>query len=225
MSSGWPYRVVVCVDRLNPPYVSEELGELRGVTIDLVRRVFDTQQIEVDFYPVDGPMAQAVYLAAGRADAAADMTVTERRLSWFRFSRPYVVEELQVFMLRHGPLWAGLSRTTGPLGVKADSYAQEYLLRHYHDVRSIPMDSTERMLQALREERVLGLVMSRLTGAALLASGDCPDVEARGAPFGPAPLALATLPENEEILERFNAGLEAVGGGPGYAALLRAAAL
>src|SRR5579872_2230934 len=131
MAAG--YRpLTVCIDRLNPPYAVETQGTLQGVTVDLVRKAFASQRLEVEFHPADGPLAQAVSLASGRADVAADLTITARRRHWYRFSRPYMFEELQVFTLRDGPLWAGWSRFNRVLGVKADSYAQEYLRRYRH---------------------------------------------------------------------------------------------
>ena len=205
-------RVTVTVDRLNPPYVAEEWGELRGATIDLLRRAFATQGIDVTFDPVDGPMAQAIHLSAGRADAAAHFTITARRLRWFRFSRHYHVEELQLYTLRSGPSSPGWNHFHGTLSVKTDSYAHEYLIRHHHAVPLFPVDTTERLIEVLREGRVQGVVMSRVTGAALLDAGVEPDLGASGAPFGPAPLALAALTDREDVLERFNAGLAVVGG-------------
>ena len=205
-------RVTITVDRLNPPYVAEEWGELRGATIDLLQRAFATQQVEVAFDPVDGPMAQAIHLSAGRADAAADFTITERRLRWFRFSHHYHIEELQLYTLRHGPIWPGWHHFHGTLGVKTDSYAHEYLIRHHHLVPLFPVDTTARLIEVLHEGRVQGVVMSRVTGAALLDTEEGRELVASGAPFGPAPLALAALPGREEVLERFNAGLAVVGG-------------
>ena len=204
--------VTVTVDRANPPYVLEEWGELRGATIDLVRDAFAARGVEVTFDPVDGVMAQAIHLSAGRADAAADLTITERRLRWFRFSDRYHIEDLQVFTLTHGPLWPGWHHFHGTLGVKTDSYAHEYLIRHFGQVPLFPVDGTERLLEVLREGRAQGIVMSRITGAALLEGGAHPDIHPSGAPFGPAPLALAALPGREDVLECFNAGLAMVGG-------------
>jgi ABC-type amino acid transport substrate-binding protein len=205
-------RVVITVDRRNPPYVSEQWGELHGATIDLLRRAFGARGIEVDFDPVDGPMAQAIHLSAGRADAAADFTITERRTRWFSFSHHYHVEDLQVYSLRGGRIWPGWRHFHGTLGVKTDSYAQEFLIRHHHDIPAFPVDATERLIEALREGRVQGIVMSRITGAALLESGEAADLVASGAPFGPAPLALAALPGHEDALDAFNTGLSLVGG-------------
>jgi ABC-type amino acid transport substrate-binding protein len=206
-----PTSVTITVDRANPPYVVEEWGELRGATVELVRDAFATQGVEVVFDPVDGVIAQAIHLSAGRADAAADFTVTERRLRWFRFSDRYHVEELQVFTLRRGPIWPGWHHFHGTLGVKADSYAHEYLVRHHQQVPLFPVDGTERLVEMLREGRVQGIVLSRITGAALLEEGGHADLVASGAPFGPAPLALAALSGGEDVLTCFNAGLALVG--------------
>jgi ABC-type amino acid transport substrate-binding protein len=197
---------------MNPPYVTEEWGELRGATIDLVRDAFRSQGVDVTFDPVDGVMAQEIQLTIGRADAAADFTITDRRLRWFTFSERYHVEELQILTLKHGPIWPGWHHFGGTVGVKADSYAQEYLIRHYDHVRLLPVDSTDRLFEVLAEGRAQAIVMSRLTGATLLEAGGHEDVVASGAPFGPAPLALAALPEQQSVLEVFNAGLAVVGG-------------
>lgn len=130
-------RITVAVDRRNPPYVFEERGELRGTTIELLERISTQAELDLTFDPVDGPMAQAIHVAAGRADVAADFTVTQRRLRWFRFSRRYAVEELQVFTRRTGTIWPGWAHFHGTLGVKADSYAQEYLIRHQHRIPTL----------------------------------------------------------------------------------------
>jgi ABC-type amino acid transport substrate-binding protein len=204
--------VTIAVDRLNPPYVTEEWGELRGATIDLVRDAFQTQGVDVLFDPVDGVMAQEIQLSVGRAEAAADFTITERRMRWYMFSERYHVEELQLLTMKHGPIWPGWQHFNGTVGVKSDSYAQEYLIRHHHQVRLLPVDSTDRLFEVLTEGRVEAIVLSRLTGAAFLEAGTQPEVVISGAPFGPAPLALAALPEQQSVLEIFNAGLAVVGG-------------
>ena len=203
--------ITISVDRHNPPYVEEQWGELRGASVELVRDAFASQGVSVRFDPVDGVMAQAIHLAAGHADAAADITITQRRLRWFCFSDRYHVEDLQLYTRRHGPLWPGWQHFHGRLGVKADSYAHEFLVRHHHLVPLVPVDSTERLLEILREERVQGIVLSRITGATLHEEG-AEEIVASGAPFGPAPLALAALPERAAVLEIFNAGLAMVGG-------------
>jgi ABC-type amino acid transport substrate-binding protein len=217
-------RVTICVDRLHPPYVYEKYGDLRGVTVELVRAAFAARGIEAALYPTDGPMAQVVHLSAGRADLAADITITEQRRRWFVFSDPYIVEELQILMLRRGPVWPGWSHFSGCVGVKVASYAMEHLLRFQRRARLVSMESTERLLKALVDQQVDAAVVSRVSAEALTSGSGRAEIGARGSPFAPAAVALAALPGREALLEEFNRGLAVVGGGLNYLALLSSAA-
>jgi putative amino-acid transport system substrate-binding protein len=205
-------RLLIAVDHLNPPFsVADEWGDVRGFSIDLIRAAFAHGGYAVEFLPLDGPMAQIMWLAAGRVDAAADVTVTDRRRAWFAFSAYYHVEELMIFGRRDGPIWPGFRHFTGKLAVKVNSYVQEYLVRHHPHIPLLAVESTEAELEALRAGRVQGFAATRETGLALIAAGNAQDLIAEGAPFGPAPLALATLPHQaERVLPPFNAGLEAL---------------
>lgn len=210
--------VTVAADRLNPPYSFEEDGELRGTSVELIARAFAARGVDVRFAPVDGPVAQAIAVAAGRADATADFSITGRRRRWYSFSRHYGVEELQVFTMREGPLWSGLLHFHGALGVKAESHAQEYFIRHYRGMPLFLAETTGQLVQALRRGRVQAIVLPRAGGAALFegrseggeAGAEDVDVLARGAPFGATLLALAALPDHEDVLDEFNAGLAAL---------------
>jgi ABC-type amino acid transport substrate-binding protein len=212
-------RVSVAIDRNNPPYALSDDNGLHGASIDIISDAFAARGIEVEFCPVEGLVAQTIRLAAGRVDAAADMTVTARRNAFYRFSDRYLIEELQLFGLKHGPAWPGWRTFRGTLGVKADSYAHEFLLSQHSGVPALPVDGSDRLLALLRAGEVQAIVLSRAAGAALLASA--PDeLTAHGAPFGAAPLALATLPDRGEVLEAFNAGLATTGGAASYAELI-----
>jgi ABC-type amino acid transport substrate-binding protein len=213
----------IAVDRGNAPYVVEDGFGLAGASVDVISTALVRRGVEVEFMPVDGLAAQMIALAAGRVDAAADITITERRRDFFSFSNRYLIEELQLFGLKHGPAWTGWRGFTGTVGVKADSYAHEYLVRQHAGVRSLPVGGTARLIELLRDGVVEMALLSRATGAALVAEAEEVELVAHGAPFGAAPLALATLPERAEVLDLFNAGLAESGGGASYAALLGAA--
>lgn len=208
---GMTERLVVAVDRLNPPFAEGDGLEVSGFSVELIRAALAHAGIEAEFRPVDGPLAQMIWLAAGRVDAAADITVTQRRRAWFAFSAHYHVEELMIFGLRTGPLWPGFRHFTGRLAVKVNSYVQEYLIRHHPHIPLVTVESTEAELEELRAGRVQGLAATRETGLALIAGGRAPDLVPEGAPFGPAPLALAVLPHGAEwVLTPFNTGLTAL---------------
>ncbi|MFN8558516.1 MAG: transporter substrate-binding domain-containing protein [Dehalococcoidia bacterium] len=203
--------IVVAVDHLNPPFVQARDEAVEGFTVDVVRAAYERVGWEVEFRPVDGPVSQLIFLAAGSVDAAADITVTERRRAWFAFSHHYHVEELMVFGLRGGALWPGFRHFTGRLAVKANSYVQEYLIRHYPRLPLTTVGSTEEELDAVRAGQARAFAATRETGLALIAGGEAADLAPEGAPFGPAPLALAALQDNEDrVITPFNAGLDAL---------------
>jgi ABC-type amino acid transport substrate-binding protein len=202
--------VTIAIDRSNPPYSFEKDGELRGSTIALVTQAFAGEAIQPQFTAVDGPLAQTVAVAAGRAEMAADVSVTPRRAQWYRFSNHYGTEELQVFTMRDGPLWPGVRYFHGILGLKSDSYAQEYLIRHHRTVPLVLAETTEQVIELLRRGRAQAIVLARAAGEAFLAQSEETDVLARGAPFGATLLALSALPEHQELLDRFNQGLKAL---------------
>ena len=203
--------LTIAVDHLNPPFAVADGGEVTGFSVDLIRAALAYAGVGVEFRPVDGPVAQLIWLAAGRVDAAADITVTERRRAWFDFSAYYHVEELMVFTLRGGPIWPGFRHFSGKLAVKVNSYVHEYLVRHQPHIPLVTVDSTEAELEELRAGRVQGFAATRETGLALIAAGQAPDVLPSGHPFGPAPLALVCLRDaGDHVLTPFNAGLDAL---------------
>jgi ABC-type amino acid transport substrate-binding protein len=205
--------VTIAVDRSNPPYSFEDGGEVRGSTITLVTQAFAGEAIQPRFAAVDGPMAQTVAVAAGRAEMAADVSVTARRAQWYRFSDHYGSEELQVFTMRDGPLWPGMRHFHGLLGLKSDSYAQEYLIRHHRTVPLVLAGTTEQVIEMLRRGRVQAIVLARTAGEAFIEQSGEMSVLARGAPFGATLLALSALPDHQELLTRFNRGLKTLGQG------------
>lgn len=201
----------IAVDHLNPPFSEADDFGARGFTIDLINAALAEIGMTAHYRPADGPVAQLIWLAAGRVDAAADITVTERRRAWFAFSAHYHVEELMIFGLRHGPIWPGFRHFSGRLAVKANSYVHEYLIRHHPRIPLVTVDSTETEMEELRTGRVQGFAATRETGLALITDGHASDVIPMGAPFGPAPLALAALRDDARgVVAAFDEGLTRV---------------
>jgi putative S-methylcysteine transport system substrate-binding protein len=187
----------IAFDKLNPPFSTVNDEHADGFSVSLVRAALAHAGIEVDVLGMDGPMAQIMWLAAGRVDAAADITVTERRRAWFAFSSFYHVEELMVFGRKGGALWPGFRHFQGLVAVKSNSYVQEYLIRHFPTVRLREVHSTEGELTALLDGHADVFAATRETGLALIDAGEAPELLAEGTPFGPAPIALASLVGDE----------------------------
>jgi ABC-type amino acid transport substrate-binding protein len=201
----------IAFDRLNPPFATVRDWESSGFTVAVVRAAYEHAGMAVEAVGLDGPMAQLMWLAAGRVDGAADITDTARRRAWFVFSTYYHIEELMVFGRRDGPIWSGFRHFRGIVAVKANSYVQEYLIRHQPELRRLEVDSTEAQLEAVLQGRAQVFAATRETGMALIRAGEAPDILAEGVPFGPAPLALAAMPDDaERVIAPFNAGLDAL---------------
>ena len=223
-----PELLRIAIDRENPPFtaVDELSGEPEGFSVALCRACLADAGVEPDFVAADGPMTQSIWLAAGRVDAVLDMTASQRRAQWFDFSNAYYVDELAAFALLDGPLWPGLERVSAPLAVKSNSYAEEWLRRHYPRLPLLPVDDAERLLAVVAGGRATAFVTSAATGRELIARHGPDRFRAAGPPFAPAGLTLAVARgEQTALLRSINRGLAELRADGRYDALLRASAL
>ncbi|HEY7294564.1 MAG TPA: transporter substrate-binding domain-containing protein [Dehalococcoidia bacterium] len=220
----------IAVDRENPPFTSldELTGGAAGFSVELCRACLDDtdQNREVEFAVADGPMTQSIWLTVGRVDAVLDMTASVRRSQWFDFSAAYYVDELAAFAPRDGPLWPGLQRVSAPLAVKANSYAEEWLRRHFPRNLLLPVDDAERLLAVVTAGRAAAFVTSIATGRELVERHGPDQFRPVGPAFAPAGLTLAVAHgEQASLLRHFNRGLAELRADGRYDALLRAAGL
>lgn len=223
-----PDRPRIAIDRENPPFtaINELTVEPEGFSVALCRMCLADAGEEPDFVDADGPMTQSIWLAAGRVDAVLDMTASQRRAAWFDFSSAYYVDELAAFALLDGPLWPGLERVTSPLAVKSNSYAEEWLRRHYPRLLLLPVDDAERLLAVVDAGRAAAFITSAATGRELVARHGPDRFRPAGPPFAPAGLTLAVARgEQTALLRHFNRGLAELRADGRYDALIRSAAL
>lgn len=205
--------VRLAIDQANPPFtfVDEVTGEPRGFTVELTTLCFADADCAVEFVVADGPFTQSIWLTTGRVDCAADMTTSDRRRQWYAFSDRYYVDELAAFGRIDGPLWAGFDRIAGPLAVKANGYAEEWLRRHHPRTALRPVNDAAHLLEAVNTGRAAAFVTSRVSGLALLGAICGHAFRQAGPTFGPAGLALAVpLDGAAPPLRRFNRALAEV---------------
>ncbi len=218
----------IAIDRENPPFtaINEPTGEPAGFSVDLCRACLAETGETVEFIAADGPMTQSIWLASGRVHAVLDMTASVRRAQWVDFSTAYYVDELAAFALRDGPLWPGLQRVTAPLAVKSNSYAEEWLRRHYPRKLLLPVDDAERQLDVVSTARACAFITSLATGRELVAVHGPDTFRQVGQPFAPAGLTLGVARgEQLTLLRQFNRGLAELRTDGRYDALLGASAL
>lgn len=223
-----PELLRVAIDRENPPFttLNDLTIEPEGFSVALCRMCLADAGEEPEFVAADGPMTQSIWLATGRVDAVLDMTASQRRAQWFEFSSAYYVDELAAFALLDGPLWPGLERISSPLAVKSNSYAEEWLRRHYPRLLLLPVDDAERLLEVVDAGRATAFITSAATGHELIARHGPDRYRTAGPPFAPAGLTLAVgRGEQAALLRHFNRGLAELRADGRYDALLRAAAL
>ena len=84
--------VVAMNKKDNPPFYSGEGDDLRGIDVDIARRVAKVLGVPVEFRRDAESFAEVVeQVRAGKADmAASKLSVTDPRLLTVRFSTPYV---------------------------------------------------------------------------------------------------------------------------------------
>jgi ABC-type amino acid transport substrate-binding protein len=201
-------------------------AEAMGFSVDLCRLCFAESSEEVEFILADGPLTQSIWLAAGRLDAVLDMTSSVRRAQWFDFSAAYYVDELAAFAPHDGPLWPGLERVRGALAVKSNSYAEEWLRRHFSRPVLLPVNDADRLIAAVAGGQAAAFITSVATGAALVERHAPARFRPVGPAFAPAGLSLAVAKgEQAALLRRFNRGLAELRSDGRLDALLRDAGL
>ncbi|HVC29930.1 MAG TPA: transporter substrate-binding domain-containing protein [Steroidobacteraceae bacterium] len=212
--------ITVAVDAENRPFAWLEGDELQGFSVEVCQRAFGAGR-EVVLRPVSGPLHLAVALAAGEAELALDVAVSERRQRWFEFSTAYFLDRLAAFLPRSGGLWAGLEHVQGRLAVRSNSYEEEFLRAHHPWLTLLPVDTAPALLEAVLGERATGFVISEVAGLALIAErGDGAFREA-GHSFAPCQLALAAMPGDADALDAFNRGFAQLYASGEYDALVR----
>lgn len=216
-------QLTIAIDSENPPFTwLDEYGESRGFSIELCRLCLDASPDELSFLAADGPMTQSIWLTTGRVAAILDVTASFRRQRWYDFSSPYFVDELAVFELRGGPLWAGFARLQGRLAIKANSYAEEWLRRHHPSATLLPVNQADQLGEAAFSDRAVGFVTSLSTGHLLNRERFDDRFRQAGAAFGPAALTVAVAAgESAALVRRFDRGLAELRGDGRLDALLR----
>lgn len=198
----------IAADTENPPFSwLDASGDPAGFSVELCCACL-RPEVEPRFEPADGPMTQSIWLTTGRVDAILDMTASFRRERWYDFSQGYFVDEIAVFERREGPLWAGLERVRGPLAVKSNSYAEEWLRRRHPGVQLRPVNEGPQLGEAVESDRAVGFVTSVATGHALNRDIFGERFRQAGTAFAPATLTLAVARgESSSLLRIFNRGL------------------
>lgn len=157
--------VVALLNKDTPPFVYEEEGVLRGVDIDLVKRVAKELKVPIRF---DRSATTYDEVAQRVATRQADLGVSKlartlKRAQSVLFSAPYM--RLEHALLINRMAFAGFSRDksltqavrgfTGTIGVLAGSSWEEFALRNFGKAKIVPYPTWALTVDAVKKGEVV----------------------------------------------------------------------
>lgn len=150
-------QLTVCSDVPYPPFEFEEGGEYTGFDMDLMRRIAEGLDLEMQVQDVgfDGLQSGAV-LAAGQCDIAASaMTITEEREQNLDFTEPYY-DSKQSLLVPTGSDVGGIDDLAGKtVAVQQGTTGAEYARENVPDEAEIvAFPSDAELYQAIQSGNV-----------------------------------------------------------------------
>ncbi len=204
-------KVVIATDATWPPFesINEQTKEIEGFDIDLMTAIAEEAGLEIEFMnvawdPLLAGMAQCQYDAAISA-----MTITEERAKQFLFSDPYF-EAGQIVTVRidntnitdknalSGKVAGAQIGTTGSFEVEKIVGAE---LKTYDDIGLAFQDLMNGQIDAVVADNPLALEYVNKNPDKLKTVGGVFTEESYG---------IAICKDREDLLEKINAGLQAV---------------
>lgn len=208
-SEGKTY--TVGIDTTYPPFEFEENGEYKGIDIDLINAIAENQGFEIEFSPMDfGGIIPA--MQAGQLDIAiAGMSITDERKEVVDFSDPYFDAGLSLVVQAdnneitsledlEGKTIAVKSGTTGAQFARDNEEEYGYEIAQFEDSPSMFQEVSNGNADALIEDYPVIAYAIAESGLDLKTVGD----RLTGDQYGIAVLK----GENQEVLEKINAGLQ-----------------
>lgn len=210
-SEGETYQVGI--DTTYPPFEFEVDGEYTGIDIDLINAIAEDQGFDIEFNPMDfGGIIPA--LQAGQLDIAiAGMSITDERKEVVDFSDPYfdagltlVVQadnsEITSLEDLEGKTVAVKSGTTGAQFARDNEEEFGYEITQFEDSPAMFQEVSNGNADVLLEDYPVIAYAIAESGLDLKTTGE----RLTGDQYGIAVLK----GENAEVLEKINAGLQAL---------------
>lgn len=201
----------VGIDTTYPPFEFEEDGEYKGIDIDLINAIADSQGFEIELNAMDfGGIIPAVQ--AGQLDIAiAGMSITEERKEVVDFSDPYfeagpslVVgadnNDIETLADLEGKTVVVKTGTTGADLARENQEEYGYEITQLEDSPSMFQEVSNGNADALIEDYPVIAYAIAQSGLDLKIVGD----RLNGDSYGIAVLK----GENDELLEKINTGLQ-----------------
>ncbi|MBW7471484.1 transporter substrate-binding domain-containing protein [Marinobacter sp. M216] len=135
------------------PFSFKAGGKLQGLSVDVLNRLADLTGLQV--IPVSGAWSELVpMLRDGTIDVLGNMSLTEERQTFARFTEPYYLIPNVVFTRDGGLEYNGLESLSGyTVGISSDIYYETEVVQALGDSAKV-FDSQEAMFQSLEHDRV-----------------------------------------------------------------------
>ncbi|MBW0147836.1 transporter substrate-binding domain-containing diguanylate cyclase [Marinobacter arenosus] len=151
ISNLGPIRVGLMADYA--PFSFKAGGKMQGLSVDVLNRLADLTGLQV--IPVSGAWSELVpMLRDGTIDVLANMSLTEERQGFTRFTEPYYIIPNVVFTRDGGLEYTGLGSLSGyTVGISSDIYYEKEVVQALGNNAKV-FDSQEAMFQSLEHDRV-----------------------------------------------------------------------
>lgn len=156
--------IVAILDKNTPPFVYEKDGILKGVDIELVRRVASELKVPVRFDRSAKTYDEVVQLVAGgQADlGVSKLARTLKRAQTVLFSDPYIRLEHALLINRlafaamagEQPAAQAVRNFTGTIGVLAGSAWEEFARRNFVKAKVVPYKTWALAVEAVKKGEV-----------------------------------------------------------------------
>ena len=202
-----PIKVAINPDTKPFKYLDEN-GEFAGIDADVINSIAEAEGLEIEFVEIEfNEIMDAV--ASCEVDAAISaLTKTENRSKMVSFSEPYIMGLQSAFIRLKNDGWKDISDPAVKiLGAKSGTTSEENSriaaerlnleLKHYPDYAEL--------FEALENDEIDAAISDELLAKQFVDSyGDMMTI---GQPLTSEPYAIAVCPDNTELLEAINNGM------------------
>lgn len=203
----------VGIDTTYPPFEFEEAGEYKGIDIDIINAIAENQGIEIEFSPMDfGGIIPA--MQADQLDIAiAGMSITDERKKVVDFSNPYFDAGLTLVVEGGNEKITSIDDLKGKKlaakkGTTGAKFAQENASKYGFEV--VQFNDSPAMFQEVANGNADALIEDYPVIAYAIAQNDL-GLKTIGDRLNGDQYGIAVLKgENEDVLEKINAGLAAL---------------
>lgn len=203
--------IKIAGDNNYPPYeFVDEDGRYRGFNVDMMRAIAIELGLEIELIPMSWQEAMEA-LERREVDAVQGMTRSKSREEKFDFSLPLVINSQAIFVLKETNYISSIEDLKGSRVSFQKGDISYELSQEVEGIESYTRVNQEEAIDLLLEGKVDAFMGNRLTGIYYLQKeGNFDKVKIVGEPMHETEYCVSVLKGNDQLLELFNSGIEAI---------------